>query len=126
MFALLLLVVVQDPALSPPEPPATSASFLTRAHDLMAAEQRCAPNPSTTDITICGMRGADRFRVPFIVHDAGDPRHESVTAERVRLLNRRSPVQDMGPFQVEGGMAGVTVGVGAAGVTAGGFRKPAP
>lgn len=110
MIALLLLIS-QDP-------------MMARAREMTAAEQRCVPNTSTTDITICGLRRADRFRLPFVVHDAGDPRHESVQAERVRLLNRTNPVQDMGPFQVESGMTGMSVGTG--GVTLGGKRKLAP
>ncbi|MDY1009662.1 MULTISPECIES: hypothetical protein [unclassified Sphingomonas] len=112
MFALLL-VLAQDP-------------LLAKASERLAAEPRCVVDPASTDITVCGLRQADRFRVPFVEHDPGDPRHESLAAERVRLLNARTPVQDMGPFQVGGGMAGVSVGVGAAGVTAGGLRKPAP
>ncbi len=112
MFALLL-ALAQDP-------------LLAKASERLAAEPRCVIDPASTDITVCGLRQADRFRVPFVVHDPGDPRHESLAAERVRLLNARTPVQDMGPFQVGGGMAGVSVGVGAAGVTAGGLRKPAP
>ncbi|MEG8020522.1 hypothetical protein [Sphingomonas aerolata] len=112
MFALLL-ALAQDP-------------LLAKASERLAAEPRCVIDPASTDITVCGLRQADRFRVPFVEHDPGDPRHESLAAERVRLLNARTPVQDMGPFQVGGGMAGVSVGVGAAGVTVGGLRKPAP
>jgi hypothetical protein len=109
----VLLVIAQDP-------------LLAKASERLAAEPRCVIDPASTDITVCGLRQADRFRVPFVEHDPGDPRHESLAAERVRLLNARTPVQDMGPFQVGGGMAGVSVGIGAAGVTAGGLRKPAP
>ncbi|MBD8469332.1 hypothetical protein [Sphingomonas sp. CFBP 8765] len=112
MFAFFL-ALAQDP-------------LLAKAGERLAAEPRCVIDPASTDITVCGLRQADRFRVPFVEHDPGDPRHESLAAERVRLLNARTPVQDMGPFQVGGGMAGVSVGVGAAGVTAGGLRKPAP
>lgn len=82
--------------------------------------------PDETDITVRGLRGADRFRVPFIVHDA-DPRYESVSAERERLIHRPSPLEQLGPFQVGGGMAGVSASVGSDGSTGGGgYRKPAP
>ena len=84
------------------------ATLVTRSAAVIAGE-RCVHNPNATDITVCGRRQADRFRVPFIVHDAGDPKHEAVWVERDRLLNRTNPVQDLSPFLVGGGMAGVTV-----------------
>lgn len=96
MIALLFLAAADD------------AALLARVTALTAAERPCVINRESTDITVCGRRDADRFRVPFIVHDAGDPRHESVGAERERLLHRTNPVQDLSPFLVGGGMAGVT------------------
>jgi hypothetical protein len=90
--------------------------LLARASALTAAEGACAHNRESTDITVCGRRDADRFRVPFIVHDAGDPRYESVGAERERLLHRTNPVEDLSPFLVGGGMAGVTASSGGGGV----------
>lgn len=114
---MLLLVVMQ----------ADAVALVARARTITAAEQRCAVRSDETDITVCGLRGAARFRVPFIVHDGGDPRYESVGAERERLIHRRSPLEELGPFQVGGGMAGVSVSVGSDGRTGGGgYRKPAP
>lgn len=91
----------------------------------MIAGERCTVNRDATDITICGRRQADRFRVPFIVHKPGDPRHEAVAVERDRLLNRSNPVKDLSPFLVGGGMAGVTMSsrTGVGGIT---DRKLAP
>ena len=37
------------------------------------------------DILVCGARRADRWRVPFVGYDAGDPRGESVEGERKRI-----------------------------------------
>ncbi|MCP3735255.1 hypothetical protein M9979_10275 [Sphingomonas sp. RP10(2022)] len=85
-----------------------AATLLATSRALIAGE-RCRPDPNTTDITVCGRRRADRFRVPFVVHDAGDPRYEAVAVERDRLLHRTNPVQDLSPFLVGGGMAGVTM-----------------
>lgn len=92
-----------------------------------AAETRC-PETNTTDVTVCGLRRADRFRVPYVVVDLGDPAHEGVPAERERLLRRTTPVQDMGPFLVGGGMVGVSmaVGDGKSGARIAGLRPPAP
>ena len=109
MLALLLLFA------APTEDPAT---VIARSSSLIAGD-RCTTDSNKTDITVCGRRRADRFRVPFVVHDAGDPKHEAVRVERDRLLNRTNPVQDLSPFLVGGGMAGVTVSstTGVSGVT---------
>ena len=87
---------------------------------------RCQDEGPSTDITVCGLRHADRYRVPFIVHEAGDPRYEAVAAERARLLARTTPLQDLSPFLVGGGMAGVHMTVNAGGVRAEGLRTLAP
>ena len=96
-----------------------------------AAETRCVVDPDTTDITVCGLRQADRFRVPFSTR----PRSrgsDDVVAERGELLHRNTPIQDLSPFLVGGGMAGVHAGIGlgpGAGsgkVDAGGIRPIAP
>ena len=111
MLAMLLSMMIEDP-------------LMATAKARMAAERPCPTSVDETDITVCGMRTADRFRVPFVVHDPGDPAHESPRDERTRLLRRTSPLADLGPFQVGGGMAGVTMTVGGEGGTS--FRKPAP
>ncbi|GAA0677114.1 hypothetical protein FHT00_002536 [Sphingomonas insulae] len=99
MIALALLVLAAS----------DDVATLLKTSGAMIAGERCTINPNATDITVCGRRQADRFRVPFIVHDAGDPRHEAVAVERDRLLHRTNPVSDLSPFLVGGGMAGVTV-----------------
>ena len=87
---------------------------------------RCHDEGPSTDVTVCGLRHADRYRVPFIVHDPGDPRYQSVAAERARLLARTTPLQDLSPFLVGGGMAGVHMTVNADGVRTEGLRRLAP
>ncbi len=111
MLAMLLSILIEDP-------------LMATAKARMAAEQPCIQSTDASDITVCGMRTADRFRVPFVVHDPGDPAHESLRDERTRLLHRTSPLADLSPFQVGGGMAGVTMTVGGDGATS--VRKPAP
>lgn len=113
MLVLLLLAEASEPA-------------LTAAREKLSVERRCVVDPHTTDVTVCGLRNADRFRVPFVIRDPGDPRHEAVAAERQRLQYKRTPLQQMGPFQVGGGMVGATVTAGAGGVRAEGARPLAP
>ncbi|WP_375393442.1 hypothetical protein [uncultured Sphingomonas sp.] len=94
------------------------------------AETRCTVNPDTTDITVCGLRHADRFRVPFVTPTVA--RGDDVVAERGKLLHRNTPIQDLSPFLVGGGLAGVHVdiafgpGSGSGKVDAGGIRPMAP
>jgi hypothetical protein len=113
MFALLLLL---DGA-------ADAAMAVYRQKT--AAEQRCRHDPASTDITVCGLRNADRFRVPFVSAEPGDPRVQNVPVERERLLYRRTPVQDMGPFLVGGGHVGVSYWT-RGGLQAGEARRLAP
>ncbi|MFT3976806.1 MAG: hypothetical protein QM688_06805 [Sphingomonas bacterium] len=74
---------------------------------LTAAEKRCVVDASRTDVTVCGLRGADRFRVPFTDRDAGDRAVPDVPRERSGLVARRAPVEELSPFLVGGGMMGV-------------------
>ena len=88
---------------------------------------RCVYDADSTDVTVCGLRHADRYRVPFVTSDPGDPRHEAVAAERARLLHRTTPLQDLSPFLVGGGMAGVHMTVtGDGSVRTEGLRRLAP
>lgn len=71
-------------------------------------ERGCTFDPDTTDLTICGRRHADRFRVPFTGREAGDET-DNVPYERARMVRRRSPVEELSPFLVESGHLGVSV-----------------
>lgn len=99
----LILVATQARA----APDAILASY--RA--LTTAEPDCSQRAGTDEIIVCGRRDADRYRVPFIAYDAGDPRAETVTGERRRLQHITTPCQDRGPFLVGCGMVGVSIGV---------------
>lgn len=89
---------------------------IERYRKLTAAETQCVRDPSSTDITVCGRRRADRFRAPLVVHDAGDPMWEAAGAERERLLARTSNCREKSTFLVGCGSVGVRV-------TAGGGRN---
>jgi hypothetical protein len=131
MIATMLVMVMAgmsgqggDAGAAPP----SVDTILDQTRRLTSVETRCDYDPNATDITVCGRRNADRFRIPFEVPpEPGDPRHEGVMEERTRLLARTTPVKDLSPFQVGGGFAGVAMDTNAKG--SGGkptLRKPAP
>jgi hypothetical protein len=64
--------------------PAT-AEPLERYAALTSVEPRCKTPANDREILVCGARRADRWRVPFVGYDLGDPRGESVEGERKRL-----------------------------------------
>ncbi len=74
-----------------------------------AAEHRCAPSLNETDVTVCGLRDADRFRVPFVAHAAGDPLWEPVPQERQRYLARTDNCEEKSLFLIGCGGFGLSV-----------------
>ena len=114
---LLLLLAAQ----------ASDAVTMFERAQAAVAGPRCIYDGGSTDVTVCGLRHADRFRVPLVERDPADPRYESVRAERTRLLHRTTPIDDLTPFLVGGGMAGVSTTIGGDGATrVTGLRKLAP
>ena len=97
---------------------------LERYRKETAAGPHCEGAATTGDIIVCGRRRADRYRLPLIEYDAGDPRAEAVPAERERLLARTTNCEEKSIFLVGCGMTGVSVGTG--GVRLGGERPIAP
>ncbi|MFM9853570.1 MAG: hypothetical protein ACKVOJ_12315 [Sphingomonadaceae bacterium] len=74
---------------------------------------RCAKAERSDEIVICARRDADRYRVPFVGYEAGDPHGEGFWGERERLQHKTTPCQDRGPFLVGCGPGvGVSVSVG--------------
>nr|MBA3897025.1 hypothetical protein [Sphingomonadaceae bacterium] len=84
---------------------------LDRYRQVTRVEPRCNRNPSGSEITVCGNRRADRWRVPFIGYGAGDPRGEGVSAERNRLASAPPVKCGEGAFLGNCGMVGVDAGV---------------
>ena len=76
------------------------------------AEQSCPLIRNTTDVTVCGLRTADRFRVPFVAPEPDDPLHETVARERQRYLARTDKCQDKSLFLVGCGGFGLSVTTG--------------
>lgn len=75
---------------------------------MTSVEPRCR-EARGDEIVVCGRRDADRYRVPLIEHEKGDPRTETVMDQKERLQAKTVPCQQRGPYLVGCGMVGVTV-----------------
>lgn len=64
---------------------AKSPDALETYRQLTSVEPRCTRPANDRDIIVCGARRADRWRVPYVGYDLGDPRAESIEGERKRL-----------------------------------------
>ena len=102
-----------------------SAAWLTREHAMTRASPQCTAPADSGEVTVCGRRQADRYRLPLVAVDLDDPGHEGVAAERDRLLARTTNCQEHRAFLVGCGMAGVTLST-RHGVALGGERPLAP
>lgn len=76
-------------------------------------EPRCSAPRAGNEIVVCGRRRADRWRVPYILKEAGDPTIQNVSAERNGLIATTTPCQDNSVFLVGCGK-GVGVSVSTA------------
>ena len=72
-----------------------------------SAQPRCKA-ATGDEITVCGRREADRYRVPFVMPTPGDPKLVDVPLERARLIATESPCETRGPFLVGSGAVGVS------------------
>jgi hypothetical protein len=117
MSAILLLLAMQSTASVDAE--------LAAYREQTRATIRC-DGASGEEIVVCGRRNADRYRVPLIEYDPGDPKHEGAPAERERLLARTNNCQEKSVFLVGCGMVGVSASVSAGGTRISGERPIAP
>jgi len=121
MLLALLLAAEQPPS-------ARIAAILAEYHAGTRAGPSCIAPRDKDEISVCAHRRADRWRLPYVQADPGDPRHESVPDERARYIRTRTACQDRGPFLVGCGMTGVTMtmGFGGPGADKAHFEKPRP
>jgi len=115
---VLLLMLAQEPS-----------TVVAGLRPVTVIEQPCAIDRNSTDVTVCGRRNADRFRVPLLTRGEPAPTlPDNAAAEREALLHRTNPIQDLSPFLVGGGFAGASARFGSGSVkpTIGGVRPIAP
>lgn len=105
MFALCLIAVPANA-----ETPTAETALMTYI-ELMATRPNCKRARAANEITVCGRRDADKYRVPLITYDVGDPRAEGFWGERARLQNQTTPCQDNSVFLVGCGSVGVSVSI---------------
>ncbi len=72
-------------------------------------EPRCSAPRAGNEIIVCGRRRADRWRVPFIFKEPGDPSIQNVSAERNGLIPTTTPCQDNSGFLVGCGKVGIGI-----------------
>ena len=89
--------------------PVAAAGPLDTYRQLTSVEPRCARPTSEREIVVCGNRRADRWRVPYIGYDSGDPRGEGVMAERERLAADPPLPCGVGAFLTSCGSVGIRV-----------------
>jgi len=101
---VLLLMLAEDPA-------TLADTLIAQARARLAIERPCPVDHNATDVTVCGRRNADRFRVPLMMtKEPGPTLLNNASGEREALLHRTNPVQELSPFLVGGGFAGASVG----------------
>jgi hypothetical protein len=102
-----------------------SAAWLAQERVATRVAPVCTAPADSREVTVCGRRHADRYRVPLIEIDRDQPANEGVPAERERLLARTNNCREHNLFQVGCGLAGVTMST-RNGLVPGGERPLAP
>jgi hypothetical protein len=89
---------------------AGSETALSNYERLTAVTPHCVSPSTESEILVCGRRAADRWRVPYIGYEAGDPRGETVMQERERLAADHPLPCGVDNVLANCGMVGVSVG----------------
>ena len=89
--------------------PESASDAIARYEQLTRGDPDCRRTRASDEIVVCGRREADRYRVPLIVSENGDPRIETVADERLRYQHQTTPCQNYEFFLVGCGMAGFSV-----------------
>jgi hypothetical protein len=108
IISMALLTVLAAPAVAQERPALRTYLAMTQV------EPRCSAPHAGNEIVVCGRRRADRWRVPFVGYEPGDPRNERVSGERNRLASEPRPPCGTVAFLANSscGMVGVSASVG--------------
>jgi len=117
LTTLLLLTALPVQA----EPTAEQALATSRAQ-YAVLDRQC--QSSGREIVVCARENEnDRYRLPFVTIEPGDPRNESVMAERARLQANPGTCQGWSFIRAQCGSVGVHMSVSAGGTNFGGTRR---
>lgn len=107
-IALVILAFTIAPAQA-----GVPADALVKYRQMTAVAVRCAGPRAGSEITVCGRRAADRWRVPFVTKTPGDPGTATVSQERNALVSTSTPCQQRGAFLIGcGSGVGLSAGIG--------------
>lgn len=99
-MAVLVVLVLATPA---------RADVMETYLDRTSSQPRCKA-ARADEISVCGRRNADKYRVPFqSPQQPGDPKTTNVHEERGRLIARESACQQRAALPYSCGMVGVRV-----------------
>jgi hypothetical protein len=101
--AIIVLSMLATPAQA--EEPTVMRTYQA----MTQVEPRCSVPRAGSEIVVCGRRRADRWRVPYLLKEDGDPSIQNVSAERNGLIPTRTPCQDRSIFLVGCGKVGLSV-----------------
>ena len=107
IISMVLLATLATPARA--QERATMRTYLA----MTQVEPRCSAPRASNEIVVCGRRRADRWRVPYLLKEAGDPSIQNVSAERNGLIPTTTPCREHSIFLVGCGK-GVGIGVSTA------------
>jgi hypothetical protein len=104
---------------------ANANEAMERYVDAVSVDPDCRRNVKPDEITVCGRRDADRYRLPLVIPTEGAPNPDNVPAQRAYLVRTMSPCEKRGPFLIGCGSVGVSAGIGFDGKVIA-YRKLAP
>ena len=107
IIAAAIIAMVATPASS------QERASIRKYDELTRVEPRCSAPRAGSEIVVCGRRKADRWRVPYLLKEDGDPSIQNVSAERNGLIATTTPCQDRSIFLVGCGKGvGVSASIG--------------
>ena len=95
-IALVTLLFVSTPTMAAPNVSGVVATY----EAMTRIEPRCSAPKASNEIVVCGRRRADRWRVPYLLKEAGDPSIQNVSAERNGLIPTTTPCREHSIFLV--------------------------
>jgi hypothetical protein len=104
-FGMFSATAAAEPA------PIAAEAAMEKYVSVFSVDPDCRRNVEPDEITVCGRRDADRYRLPLVIPTPGAPDPGNARAERDYLVRTISPCEERGPFLIGCGSVGVSVGM---------------